>query len=109
GVARIDQRYPFPSRAQSFLTEYPEWLACQRGRRPTHTLIVDGVPRYISSTRELAEFVHQEFSFQAYMNAALIMLRFGDGALSPSKPYRSSKTQLAAITPRATNVLSLLA
>jgi len=109
GVARIDQRYPFPSRAQSFLTEYPEWLACQRGQRPTHTLTLDGVPRYISSTRELAEFVHQDFSFQAYMNAALIMLRFGDGALSPTNPYRSSKTQLGDITLGAKNVLSLVA
>lgn len=109
GIARIDQRYVFPSRGQSFVTEYQEWLACQRGRRPARKLVFDTVPRYISSNCELAEFVHQDFSFQAYMNAALIMLRFGDSALSPTNPYRGSQTQLGDITFGAKNVLTFLA
>src|SRR5215468_2179054 len=109
GVARLDQRYLFPSRGQGFLTGFEEWLACQRGRRPAHSLAMDAVPRYICSNRELAEFVHQDFSFQAYLNAALIMLRFGGAALSPTNPYRGSKTQFGDITLGAKNVLTLVA
>jgi hypothetical protein len=109
GIARIVQRYGFPARNQSFLTEYQEWLACQRGRRPGRKLVVDDVPRYISGNRELAEFVHQDFSFQPYMNAALIMLHFGDRALSATNPYRESKTQFGDITFGAKNVLTLVA
>src|SRR5262249_7209279 len=108
GVARLDQRYVFPSRGQGFLTRFEEWLACQRGRRPARPLAADDVPRYICSNRELAEYVHQDFSFQAYLNAALIMLRFGDDALSPTNPYRGSKTQFGDITFGAKNVLTLL-
>jgi hypothetical protein len=77
GIKMIDQRYRFPSRNQKFLTDYAEWLACQRGTEPGVKIQFDSQPRYICSNRELAEYVHQDFSFQAYSNAALIMLRFG--------------------------------
>jgi hypothetical protein len=64
GIATIEQRYRFPTHGQSFLTNYPEWIACQNGRRPTAKLLFDAQPRFVCSNRELAEFVHQDFSFQ---------------------------------------------
>jgi hypothetical protein len=109
GIKTIDQRYRFPIRDQRFLTEFAAWLACQRGAAPAAKLQFDSAPRYISSNRELVEYVHQDFSFQAYMNAALIMLRLGGEALSPTNPYRGSKTQFGDITFGNKNVLSLLA
>ena len=109
GIKTIDQRYRFPSRNQRFLTNFAEWLACQRGAEPADKLQFDSQPRYICSNRELAEFVHQDFSFQAYLNAALIMLRFGDEALSPTNPYRDSKTQFGDITFGNKNILSMVA
>jgi hypothetical protein len=109
GIARIDQRYRVPVRGQNFLTDYQEWLACQRGQRPRRPLVADDVPRYICSHRELAEFVHQDFSFQAYLNAALIALTFGESAWSPANPYRGSKAQFGDITFGAKNVLTLIA
>ena len=108
GIKAIDQRYRLPGRNQYFLTEFVEWLACQRGAKPAVTLQFDSQPRYICSNRELAEYVHQDFSFQSYLNAALIMLRLGPEALSPTNPYRGSRTQFGDITFGNKNVLSLI-
>jgi membrane-associated phospholipid phosphatase len=109
GIKVFDQRYRFPSRSQTFLTEFAEWLACQRGAEASAKLRFDAEPRYICSNRELAEYVHQDFSFQTYLNAALIMLRFGGEALSPTNPYLGSKTQFGDITLGNKNILSLIA
>jgi hypothetical protein len=109
GIKSIDQRYRFPGRNQHFLTEFAEWLACQRGAEPALTLQFDSSPRYMCSNRELAEYVHQDFSFQTYLNAALIMLRLGGEALSPTNPYRDSRTQFGDITFGNKNVLSIFA
>lgn len=109
GIKTFDQRYRFPSRNQQFLTQFDEWLACQRGAEAARKLKFDSEPRYICSNRELAEYVHQDFSFQAYLNAALIMLRLGREALSPTNPYLGSRTQFGDITFGNKNILSLIA
>jgi len=109
GIKTLGQSYKVPTRRQSFLTNYDEWLACQRGARPTSTLTFDATPRYICSARELAEYVHRDFSFQTYMNAALVMLAIGKEALSPTNPYRNSRTQFGDITLGSKNILSLVA
>ena len=109
GIKTVEQRYIVPRRGQSFLTAFDEWLDCQRGARPRSKIEFDATPRFICSARELAEYVHRDFSFQAYMNAALIMLALGKDALSPTNPYRGSRTQFGDITLGSKNVLSLLA
>jgi hypothetical protein len=109
GIKTIEQRYTVPTRGQSFLTDYGEWLACQRGAGPRSKLAFDATPRFICSARELAEYVHRDFSFQAYMNAALIMLALGKDVLSPANPYRRSRTQFGDITLGNKNILSLVA
>jgi hypothetical protein len=109
GIKTLGQSYSVPTRGQSFLTKYDEWLSCQRGARPTSTLTFDATPRFICSARELAEYVHRDFSFQTYMNAALIMLAMGKEALSPTNPYRSWRRQSGDITLGSKNILSLVA
>ena len=49
GIKIFDQRYRFPSRNQQFLTNFNEWLACQRGAEPASKLQFDSQPRYICS------------------------------------------------------------
>jgi hypothetical protein len=109
GIKTIEQRYTAPSRGQSFLTDYGEWLACQRGAGARSKLAFDATPRFICSARELAEYVHRDFSFQTYMNAALIMLALGKDVLSPTNPYRRSRTQFGDVTLGNKNILSLVA
>jgi membrane-associated phospholipid phosphatase len=109
GIKSLEQRYVVPARGQDFLTDYADWLDCQRGAKPRSGLRFDATPRFICSARELAEYVHRDFSFQAYMNAALIILSLGKDALSPTNPYRTSRTQFGDITLGSKNVLSMLA
>jgi hypothetical protein len=113
GLQTVEQRFIVPSRGQSFLTTFDAWLACQRGAKARATLRFDGAPRYISSYRELIEYVHRDFSFQPFMNAALIALGMGgdrgDAVLSPTNPYRGSATQFGDITLGNKNLLTLLA
>ena len=109
GIKTFDQRYRSPLRDQKFLTEFAEWLACQRGAGPATKLKFDLESRYICSNRELTEYMHQDFSFQTYLNAALIMLRLGREALNPTNPYLGSKTQFGDITFGNKNILSLIA
>ena len=87
----------------------PEWLACQRGARPSAKLQFDATQRFISSFRELAEYVHQDFSYQPYLSAALAILQWGLDAMSPTNPYRSYKVEFGDITFGNKNVLTLLA
>ena len=109
GIKTIEQRYTVPTRGQNFLTNYEEWLACQRGARPHSNTALDATPRFICSARELSEYVHRDFSFQAYIHAALIMLTMGKDALSPTNPYRRSRMQSGDITLGSKNILSMLA
>jgi hypothetical protein len=109
GIKTIEQQYTFPTRGQSFLTDYQDWLACQRGVSPTTKLQFDSLPRYISSNREMAEFVHQDFSFQPYLNAALIAMKLDPEVMSPTNPYRNYKRQSGDITFGNKNLLSMVA
>jgi PAP2 superfamily len=113
GLKTLDQRYRVPTRRQDFLADYQTWLACQRGARATATVRFETDPRYIATYRDLSEYVHRDFSFQAFMNAALIALRMGgergDDVLSPTNPYRGSPTQFGDITFGNKNLLSMLA
>jgi hypothetical protein len=110
GLQTIEQRFPLPSRDQDFLSTFDDWIACQRGAHARRTHRLEAEPRYISTYRDLAEYVHRDFSFQAFMNAALIALRMGvDALLSPSNPYRGSKTEFGDITFGNKNLLTLIA
>jgi hypothetical protein len=94
--------------ANEFLTEYEEWLAIQNGAAPKRQLQFDATPRYITTGRDLAEYIHTGPALG--WAAALILATPGGGtdkrysgmyppaeAVSyPSNPYRKSKTQSSA-------------
>src|SRR5215470_11036753 len=91
--------------ASEFLTEYEEWLAIQNGAAPKRQLQFDATPRYITTGRDLAEYIHTGPALG--WAAALILATPGGGtdprytgmypptepASYPSNPYRKSKTQ----------------
>ena len=49
-------RTPLPT--SEFLTEYEEWMAIQNGAAPKRQLPFDATPRYITTGRDLAEYIH---------------------------------------------------
>lgn len=93
------------SPASEFLTDYEEWLAIQNGAAPKRQLQFDATPRYITTGRDLAEYIHSGPALG--WAAALLLATPGGGAdkryagmyppaepvSSASNPYRKSKTQ----------------
>ncbi|MEZ5581841.1 MAG: hypothetical protein R3F37_02820 [Candidatus Competibacteraceae bacterium] len=98
GMATIEQQYRFPVAGIDFMTDYDEWLAIQRGAFPTAVLQFETTPRYIRTNRDLGQYVHVDFPFQAFFNAAQIMFGFGPEALAVENPYRGSFTQDSFVT-----------
>jgi hypothetical protein len=107
GPKLMDQRYRLPRRGQAFMTRRDEWLACQKGVR-SGRLVFDETPRYIANNRDLSEWVHTDFSYQAALNAALIIQRWGEDVQFLTNPYRTSKTQAGGVT-LGRDVMSFLA
>ncbi|MEM9704535.1 MAG: vanadium-dependent haloperoxidase [Pseudomonadota bacterium] len=103
------QAYPRPAEGFSanYMTNKAEWLSIQNGAAPAFSVFNDTNDlRYISTGRQLGEYVHVDFTFQAYLNAALVLL--ATGAFDSSNPYASSATQGGFITFGAGDVLHLV-
>jgi hypothetical protein len=92
GALDVIQRYPEP-RLRDYMTRVGRWLNVQRGGLPEEREHFERPGRYINDNRMLATYVHVDKPFQAYLNAALILLEYGDGAFDPGNPYRSSYNQ----------------
>lgn len=108
GAQIIDQRYRVPAAGLDFMTSYAEWLNVQNGLRPSAVLSLEAPPRYIRNGRDLGEYVHQDYSFQAYLNAALILLGFGPDALSDANPYKTSLNQSGFVQFGAPHILDMV-
>jgi hypothetical protein len=79
-----------------FMTGYDEWLGIQNGTLSGVNRF-DDTPRYIRNGRDLAEYDHRDFTYQAFLSATLIALKAGtqpDGG----NPYKHSRTQSAFTT-----------
>lgn len=109
GAHTLTQRYRVPVAGEDFMTTHAEWLSIQNGQVPTRSLRLESSTRYLRNGRDLGEYVHRDFTYQAFINAALILLGLGGGALDPANPYRSSSTQGGFVTLGASDILSLVA
>lgn len=98
GIKTVSQQYNTPIPDDDYLTVYKEWLDIQNGHAPSPSNRLDGTARYIRSGRDLAEWVHHDYSFQAFLNACLILISFGPRALDQDNPYVQSITQGGFIT-----------
>jgi len=106
GNGSIVQRYDVPDEGVDFMIDPASWLAVQRGVSPMP--LSKGNPRYIFDARALGEYVHLDFSYQAYLNAALILLSI-PGSLDVSNPYRTSASQGGFTSLGGPDVLDLVA
>jgi membrane-associated phospholipid phosphatase len=96
---------------RDFLDRYDAWLDVQNGvpAGPATTLAAaDAVPCYVRCGRDLAEYVHSDFSFQAALGAGLILLRMGAPA-NPANPYLHSRSQSGFATFGPPQLLAVLA
>ncbi len=103
GSQYIEQRMRTTAAGVDFMTDYAEWLAVQNGRTPSLARAFETDRRYVTTGRDLSEWVHIDQLYQAYFNACLILgtppdadlLTGGIGApLNPGNPYNDSATQI---------------
>lgn len=88
---RVEQRIRTAVPAVDYLTGFADWLSVQNGAL-TGVNRFDGPPRYIRNGRDLGEYVHRDFTDQAFLGACLAALKMGtlpDGG----NPYKHSRTQ----------------
>lgn len=93
GPSTIVQRYQLGVAGQDFMIDPANWINVQRGGAPSESLEFEETNRYIFNNRALSEYVHRDVLFQAYFNAALMILPMGPDAVDPDNPYLSSGNQ----------------
>ncbi len=98
GPSLIEQRYPAPLVGSDFMQTPQSWLAVQRGEVPSAPAPLESSPRYLYTGRGLAEYVHRDVLFQAFFNAALILLGIGGATAAPSNPYSNSHFNQSGFT-----------
>ncbi|MEM6558703.1 MAG: vanadium-dependent haloperoxidase [Myxococcota bacterium] len=98
GPSRIVQRYEVPVAGEEYMIDQAEWLRIQRGANPSSPLNFEPTFRYIYNNRALGEYVHRDVLFQAYFNAALILLSFGNEAIDPANPYTKTGANQGGFT-----------
>ncbi|MFN0107557.1 MAG: twin-arginine translocation signal domain-containing protein [Blastocatellia bacterium] len=109
GALKMQQQYSVPETENDQLTDYDEWLSVVSGYAPSFGLSFDETPRYLRNGRDLAEWVHRDFSYQGFLNAALILLGYGQAAIDPYNPYLASATQDGFSTFGSPYILDLVA
>ncbi len=93
GVQTISQRMRTPIPGDDYLTNYNDWLTTQSTRGDLNIPNqYDLTPRYIRNARDIGEWVHIDVLFQAYFNAALLLLGM-NAPFDENNPYNDSRTQ----------------
>lgn len=100
GQLVVEQRYPKLERgnANQFMTEFPEWLAIQRGFDPNaaqggNASTFTNRTKFIARMRDLSEWVHRDFPLQSPLHAFSVILGFGtDEAFDPNLPYSVTRS-----------------
>jgi membrane-associated phospholipid phosphatase len=108
GANRLTQRIRTVVQAVDYMTRFDHWLAIQNGSHPSNANRLEGAQRFVRSARDLARYVQLDFTYQAFLNACLILLGTS-ASVDAANPYRTSATQSGFSTFGAPHILDLLA
>lgn len=104
----VNQKYNGYQAGVNFMTHPTEWLAIQNGANPT-AAVTTTAERYMLTGRDLAAYVHKDFTYQAFQNAALILLGMGNSVIDDGNPYKTAIKQGAFIDQGAPEILDMVA
>ena len=100
GAKLVKQSIEYPVANLDYMTNYNEWLKIEQGfaamdkdNKFLPKMADDDGTRYPYNGRGLGQWVHKDWPYQATLNAALILLGFGDAAIDGNNPYAVSTTQ----------------
>jgi hypothetical protein len=103
----VTQKLRSAPAGHDYLDDYDRWLDLQNGLPPGR-FTLDDTPCFIRGGRDLAEYVHRDFSFQAPLSAGLILFNLR-APLNPGNPYATSSGQAGFVTFGAPHLLYLIA
>jgi membrane-associated phospholipid phosphatase len=109
GPHTIIQKYRVPVAGDDFMQSYAEWLNIQRGGAPSGAITFDANTRYLRNGRDLSEYLHRDYTYQAFLYGALILLSLGGAALDDNNPYKSYTKQAAFATFGGPDILDMVA
>jgi hypothetical protein len=117
GSTPREQTYRTGAPGVDYMIDYPEWLGIQSGLPPYRKEAFDPVLRYIRNGRDLAQFVHYDYTYQAFLQAALIILNqcpetlldYNTYQLSHTNPYKASRINTGFTTFNSAHVLDWVA
>jgi membrane-associated phospholipid phosphatase len=108
GANRIVQSISTVVPGIDYMTRFDHWLAIQNGAHPSAANRFEGAQRYIRNGRDLGRYVQLDFTYQAFLNACLILLGTSV-SFDAANPYKASPTQSGFSTFGAPHILDLLA
>jgi membrane-associated phospholipid phosphatase len=91
-----------------YMTSYSEWLNIQNGNPPSSGNVFDQTLRFIRNGRDLSEYLHRDYSYQAFLNAALYLISLR-APVDSGNPYLGSATTNPFVTFGAPYILDMVA
>ncbi|MEU4447221.1 vanadium-dependent haloperoxidase [Actinosynnema sp. NPDC050801] len=107
GTLRIPQLHDTVRPGRDFLTDFDAWRVVQSGATVKPVKRDQVNRRYLRTARDLANYVHFDALYEAYLNAALILLDLG-APVDAGNPYRHSANQFGFGTYGGPHLLSLV-
>ncbi|MEA2464676.1 MAG: hypothetical protein QOJ98_2423 [Acidobacteriota bacterium] len=104
---RVVQKMRLAVPTRDYVTDHEKWLAVQNGAIVDDTIFTD-TPAYIRTGRDLAEYVHRDFTYQAFLGATLMLFKMS-APLDGGIPYPYSISQAGFVTFGPADVLHLVA
>ena len=108
GSLTIQQKQKTVIANQDYLADWSSFLNVQNGLKTFGQDQFDETPRFVRNLRDLANYVHFDQLYQAYLNACLLMFAAGV-PFDTGNPYLDSTCQHGFITFGAPHVMTLLA
>lgn len=93
GPNHIDMRMNSFTPGLNFMTNMTTWLPVQNGNAALETNTYMTTPRYIITARDLTFFTYRDMLFQAYHQAAMVLLDTLHVPYNPTNPYLNSVSQ----------------
>lgn len=104
---RIAQKIRTAVPGRDYMTAEADWLNIQNGQLYSVNTFEDS-PRYMRTGRDLGEYVHRDFTYQAGLGACLMLLRMS-APLDGGIPAHYSITQSGFVTYGAADIFHLVA
>ena len=104
---RVPQKIRTAVPGRDYMTGVDEWLNIQNGQLYSVNTFEDS-PRYIRTGRDIGEYVHRDFTYQAALGACLMLLRMS-APLDGGIPSHYSITSSGFVTYGAADIFHLVA